>query len=126
MGASIYNFPIEQGASFKLLLTYKDNDGNPINLTGYSARLIWKTTLDVDQTFTTDRAPDSSYSFTIDAATGRILLLLPSQTTNGFNFNSAKYDLELQSPQDLYANGGKQIVRLLYGTITIKKKYSNS
>jgi hypothetical protein len=126
MGASLYNFPIEQGSSFKLSLTYKDVDGNPINLNGYSAKLIWRTTLDADQTFTTENAPNSSYSFTIDGSTGKIILLLPAQTTNDFNFNSAKYDLELKSPQDLYANGGKQTIRILYGTITIKKRYSNS
>jgi hypothetical protein len=126
MGASLYNFPIEQGSSFKLSLTYKDVDGNPINLNGYSAKLIWRTTLDADQTFTTENAPNSSYSFTIDGSTGKIILLLPAQTTNDFNFNSAKYDLELKSPQDLYANGGKQTIRILYGTIIIKKRYSNS
>jgi hypothetical protein len=40
MAATKYNFSIEQGTSFRLSLTYKDKDKNPINITNYCARLI--------------------------------------------------------------------------------------
>lgn len=43
MAASKYDFSIEQGTSFKLSLRYKDAAGVPIDLTGWCARLIWKT-----------------------------------------------------------------------------------
>ena len=42
MAATEYNFPIEQGSSFRLLLTYKDSNGEVIDLSGYCARLTMK------------------------------------------------------------------------------------
>ena len=39
MAAGIYNFKIEQGATTDFELVYKDSDGNPIDLSGYSARM---------------------------------------------------------------------------------------
>ena len=53
-------------------------------------------------------------------------LLLPSDTTNDFDFDSAKYDLELQSDDTFYASGGNYTIRLLYGVITIKQRHSGS
>ena len=62
----------------------------------------------------------------IDTDNSLIVLLLSANYTNSLNFNSAKYDLELQSPQDLYENGGKYTIRLLFGTITIAKRFSQT
>jgi hypothetical protein len=126
MSASNYDFPIEQGSSFRLSLTYKDNDGNVIDLTGYCARLTMKTGTETFKIFTTLNNDYSEYKFTIDGPQGIITLLIPSSSTNSYNFNSAKYDLELQSPQDLYDGGGKYTIRVLYGTITIVKRFSQS
>ena len=56
----------------------------------------------------------------------KINLLFPANTTNGFDFNTAKYDLELQSDEDHYSQGGKFVIRLLYGTVTIQRRYSKS
>lgn len=38
MAASKYDFSIEQGTSFRLAITYKDKDKNPIDITNYCAR----------------------------------------------------------------------------------------
>lgn len=124
MAASKYDFAIEQGSSFKISLIYKDSNGNPINLTNWCARLIWKHS--ITQIFTSNNLDFGLYKFTIDANAGKITLMFPASTTNSFNFPSAKYDLELQSPDDLYAGGGKYSVRLLYGTITIARRFSDS
>lgn len=126
MAASLYNFSIEQGSSFKLLINYKDSDQNPINLTGYCARLTWRSSNGIITVFSTLEAPNSDYSFAIDGPNGSILLLLPISTTNNYNFKTAKYDLELQSPVDLYTEGGKETIRILYGTVTIVKRYSET
>ena len=40
MLAGIYNVNIEQGADWTLDLTWKDDAGDPIDLTGYSARMM--------------------------------------------------------------------------------------
>ena len=126
MAASKYDFTIEQGTSFKISLIYKDNAGNPINLTGWCARLIWKTNTNITQTFSSDNIDYNVYKFTIDDIAGKLTLMMPSSTTNSFNFHTAKYDLELQSPDDLYAGGGKYITRLLFGSVNIVKRFSQA
>tara|TARA_B100001778_G_scaffold330300_1_gene332562 strand:- start:2891 stop:3295 length:405 start_codon:yes stop_codon:yes gene_type:complete len=126
MGASLYNFEIEQGSSFKMSLIYKDSAGAVIDLTDWCARLIWKTSANATQTFDSSNTNKTSYDFNIEGPLGKINLLFPAGTTNGFDFNTAKYDLELQSDEDHYNQGGKYVIRLLYGTVTIQKRYSKS
>lgn len=126
MAASLYDFNIEQGSSFRLSLTYKDSDGNIIDLTGYCARLTMKINSNDFKTFSSLETNYDEYKFTIDGPQGTINLLIPASSTNNYTFNSAKYDLELQSPQDLYSGGGKYTIRVLYGTISIIKRFSQS
>lgn len=124
MPATKYDFNIEQGSSFRLSLVYKDSNGNPIDLTNWCARLIWTTNSNISQTFISTNLDYSVYKFTIDPLLGKLTLMIPPDTTNGFNFNTAKYDLELQSDEDFYIGAGKDIIRLLYGTVTLDKRYS--
>jgi hypothetical protein len=126
MAASKYDFSIEQGSSFKLSLVYKDDNGNPVDLTDWCARLTWKTNTNITQTFSSENIDHSVYKFIIEPLLGKLILLIPASTTNSFNFNTAKYDLELQSDDDLYSGGGKYIIRLLYGNIGIVKRFSQS
>jgi hypothetical protein len=126
MAASKYDFAIEQGTSFKISLVYKDSNGNPINLTNWCARLIWKTNTNTSQTFSSQNIDYSLYKFTIDGVNGKLTLMIPASVTNTYTFSMAKYDLELQSPDDLYASGGKYTIRLLFGTISFVKRFSQS
>jgi hypothetical protein len=126
MAATQYNFNIEQGSSFRLAFTYKDSNGDIIDLTNYCARLTMKIGSEEYKVFSTLETNFDEYKFTIDGPQGTMNLLLPASTTNDYNFNSAKYDLELQSPQDLYVGGGKYTIRILYGTITLIKRFSQS
>jgi hypothetical protein len=126
MAASKYNFAIEQGSSFKLSIKYKDREDNIIPFTGYCARLIWKTNSNVIQTFHSDDAANSNYKFYIDKPNGIITLMLSATYTNSLDFSSAKYDLEIQSSQDLYTNGGKYTIRLIYGSINIIPRFSQT
>lgn len=124
MSAGKYDFSIEQGTSFTLSLVYKDNNGNPVDLTGWCARLVWKSNSGIE-TFTTETT-NPNYRFEIDEINGKLILQFPASITNNFAFNSAKYDLELQSPDDLYNGGGKYTTRILYGTITLIKRFSQT
>ena len=94
-------------------------------MTNYCARLIWKDNCGNTTTFTTG-TNNSIYKFTIDGPNGQILLLIDAATTNDYSFTTAKYDLEIQSPTDLYANGSPETLRILYGTVTLVKRYSQS
>jgi hypothetical protein len=125
MSAGKYDFSIEQGSSFTLSFIYKDEDKNPVDLTGWCARLIWKTNTGTIETFSTETV-NASYRFDIDEPNGKLILQFPASVTNNFNFNSAKYDLELQSDEDLYNSGGKYTTRILYGTITLIKRFSQT
>lgn len=126
MAASRYDFTIEQGSSFRMNLVYKDDNRNIINLTDWCARLTWVTNKNITQVFSTTNLDYNLYKFSIIGNEGKISLLIPADTTNSFNFNTAKYDLELQSPDNLYAEGGKYTTRLLFGVITINKRFSKS
>ena len=124
MAASKYDFSIEQGTSFKLSLIYKDFNNNPIDITNWCARLIWTTEENATQIFSTTNNDYNIYKFSISGPEGRLLLQIPASTTNMFNFNKAKYDLELESPYEMYNGGGKEIIRLIYGTIVISHRFS--
>jgi hypothetical protein len=126
MAASKYDFSIEQGTSFKLSLVYKDSERNPINLTNWCARLIWKTNTNTTQVFSSDNTDHSVYKFDIDDSNGKLILMFPAGTTNGFNFTTAKYDLELRSPDELYNGGGQYTTRILFGTVNIVKRFSQN
>lgn len=126
MPAAEYNFTIEQGGSFKLSLIYKDDNGEPIDITRWCARLVWRTNTNITQVFSTENLDYSVYKFILEGSTGKLTLLLPAHTTNDFAFSTAKYDLELQSHDDYYAEGGKYTIRLLYGSVNILKRKSKS
>jgi hypothetical protein len=126
MSAAQYDFSIEQGSSFRLSLVYKDSNGVAIDITNWCARLIWKTNSNLTQTYSSGNADVSNYKFTIDGPNGKLLLEFPATTTNGFDFTSAKYDLELQSDNDFYSSGGKYTIKLLFGNASIVKRYSKS
>lgn len=132
MAASKYDFAIEQGSSFKLTLVYKDASGTPIDLTNYCVRIIWKTSTGLLQTFSSND-PNSGgvYRLIVNDEVGKITWLIPSYITNQYNFNTTKYDLEIQSDDPFFGSGtemdgGKYTVRLLFGTIKIVKRFSES
>jgi hypothetical protein len=126
MPATQYDFNIEQGSSFKMTLVYKDKDKNVIDLTNWCARLTMKTSNNTTLVFDTTNLDYSVYKFSIDGPNGKITLLIPAETTNIWTFKKARYDLELQSPDDIYSGGGKYTTRLIYGNINIIKRFSLS
>lgn len=126
MSASEYDFKIEQGSTFQIRFYYKDENGDPIDLTGYCARLTWKTNFGIEQSFFTENTDYSVYKFELDEVNGGMVLTLPASTTNAFEFSYAKYDLELQSPDAIYSSDNFYTYRLLYGKATIVKRYSKT
>jgi hypothetical protein len=127
MAASQYDFSIEQGSSFRMTVIYKDANNNPVDIRGWCARIIWTTNLGTTTTFTTENTDPSLYNFTIvNDDSGTVKFELPADVTNSYDFSTAKYDFELQSDDDHYTDGGKYIIRILYGTIDIIKRYSKS
>jgi hypothetical protein len=126
MAASRYDFAIEQGSTFRLSLVYKNSSKNVVDLTGWCARLTWKNNKGQTYIFDTNNTNYSLYKFSIDAPNGKLDLIIPASVTNSYNFSSAKYDLELQSPDPIVAETGDYVTRILFGDIKIAKRYTQS
>lgn len=123
MPAAEYNFPIEKGTAFVIAFEYKDDNNQPINLTNWCARLRWleDQSSPITRTFVTNTR-NASYEFTIDPLSGKIILKIPASETLLYSFGAARYDLELQEPNDLYSGGGKKVFRILQGTISLVQR----
>jgi hypothetical protein len=121
MPAAEYNFSIEKGTAFVIAFEYRDDQQIPIDITNWCARLRWiedQAENPTIRTFTTNTR-NNEYEFVIDPKLGKIILKIPAAITAQYNFNSARYDFELQEPNDLYSGGGKKIFRILQGTVSL-------
>lgn len=49
MPAGVYNFTIEQGATFRRPFTLKDSEGNPLDLTNFTARMHIRPEVDAEE-----------------------------------------------------------------------------
>ena len=112
MSAGIYKIEVEQGATFTLPATWKINS-NPVNLTGYTARLQVRTN-------GTGRIPSnililsitSDDNITLGGDNGSIEVYLSPTDTAGIAEGRYAYDLELEAP-----NG--HVTRLLKGQFIV-------
>lgn len=103
------NLTFPQGATWSLALTWNDDGGDPINLTGYTARMHVRKSYDAA---TTVVALTSGSGITLGGAAGTITLSVSATTTGGVPASTYVYDLELES-------GGGQVTRLVEGTLTV-------
>ena len=106
--AGSYNFTIEQGATFNLLMTWRI-DNVAVNLTGYTARL--QARIDVDETETI-LSLTTGAGITLGGAAGTITLDQTATQTALLPKGEYVYDLELQS-------SGGVVTRLLQGELNI-------
>ena len=128
MAAGRYSFTIEQGATLSFELQYKDEDGNPINLSGYSGKMQIRTSIDAvtaSLTLSSSLQPDgtglnfSGSGGSKDPKSGSIGIYIASCTSSMLNFDgTAYYDLEI------YSGSGNcpYTVRLLEGQIQLSKE----
>jgi len=107
--AGIYNSVIDQGATFTINIVYNDSNNNPVNLTGYTARmqLREKYTSVAVLTLTTENG-----GLTITPLTGNIAVLATATQTEAIEAAYYLYDLELTS--------GFEITRLIQGQLTVR------
>ena len=131
MSAGQYNFTIEQGTTVDFEITYTDPTGAPINLTGYSGAMQIRSNYADNSpvtyaTLSSSLQPDGTgLNFSGSArmglkppTSGTIGVFISACSSSNFNFNVAKYDLELYLP-------GAQcpiVSRLLEGQIRLSKE----
>jgi hypothetical protein len=120
MPAADYNFTIEKGTAFVIAFEYRDDLNVPVNITNWCARIRWieDQTTPITRTFITNTR-SYEYEFTIEPLIGKVLLKIPAAQTALYDFSTARYDFELQEPNDLYTGGGKKVFRILQGSVAL-------
>ena len=110
MSAGTLDLFVEQGATFSYTLTLTDSAGAPVNLTGYTARMQMRRSV---------QSPDILISLTtangrlvITPLTGVITMTISATDTAALNFQSAVYDLEIES-------AGGIVTRLIEGKVRL-------
>lgn len=110
MTAATHDITIEQGATFRLNLLWKDSTNAPINLTGYTARMQVRRKYN-DPTallnFTTENG-----AIVLGGSAGTIQVTGLATLTDDLPAKPAVYDLELVS-------AGGVVTRLVQGSVTI-------
>jgi hypothetical protein len=109
MAAGKYDITIERGATFSLVLTYKDSTDALINLTGYTARMQIRRKIG-DATFLLELTTENG-RIALGGALGTITLSASAATTNELA-GSGVYDLEIIS-------SGGQVTRVIEGKVHI-------
>lgn len=105
--AGTLHITIEQGATFKPVMTWKDQNGALIDLTGYTARMQIRET--VESTVVIYEATTANGKLILGGALGTITFDFPATDTAGLSFDEAVYDLELDA--------GGIVTRLLKGDV---------
>ena len=127
MSAGKYSFTIEQGATFTLELQYKDGDGVPIDLTGYSGSMQIRPTVTsptVILTLSSSLKSDgtglnfSGSNGNMPRSSGSIGIYISSCTSSMLEFSQAYYDLEI------YSGSGNcpYTVRLIEGQVRLSNE----
>lgn len=110
--AATYNLAIEQGADYQRQLTWFDDAGLPVNLTGWTAKMQLRTKASSE---TVLLELTHTGGITLGGTNGTILIQINNTTTASFGFVSAVYDLELTS-------GSGQVTRLLQGSVSVSRE----
>lgn len=128
MSAGKYNFVIEQGTTFQLNLQYKDSNGDPVDLSGFSGRMQIRPTVSsntVYLTLSSSLNPDgtglnfSGSNNDQPPSSGSIGIYIASCTSSMLTFDgTAYYDLEIYS-----GSGACPITtRLIEGQVQLSKE----
>ncbi len=111
---SSQNFPlvIPQGATYIRTIEYLDSDEEAINLTGYTALMQFRNTVESEGDPIIELST-SDGTITITALTGLITISIPASTTEALdNALEMVYDLFIYSPTNI-------ATRLLAGNATV-------
>ena len=111
--AGRYDFEVDQGTAFDAIVAYKQEDGSPVDVTGYTAKMIVRDYIGGAALLTLTNGS----GLTIGNAEGFVQVVMTATQTAAFTFNKAVYDLEVYP-----AGAAADAVKLLRGTITLNKE----
>jgi hypothetical protein len=111
MSAGIHNLTIEQGATFRRVITWKNSSGTAINLTGFSARMQVRERIDDADVIL--ELTTANGRITLGGVLGTITMVAQDEVTTTLpEIRKGVYDLELES-------AGGEVTRLLRGSVEI-------
>ncbi|NDB59460.1 hypothetical protein EB001_13565 [bacterium] len=87
------NWEVDQNTTFTFVVEYQDNLGNPIDLTGSSAKLQVRDTKGGSKLAFTLTSP--SGGIVIDASNGKLTIRMTPTQTNKLFYPKSSYDLML-------------------------------
>ena len=111
MAAGVYDIMCEQGATFRKTFTWLDENEQPINLTGCSARMQVRSAYKSTSTWLS-LTSGSGGGLTLEALTGTITMVITATTSAALPINKGVYDLEV-----VQTNG--EVTRLLQGSFIV-------
>ena len=103
--AGIYNIIADQGATFSRTITWKNSSGQPVNLTGYSARMQVRKTVASGEALVSMTTQNNR--ITLGGALGTVAISCPASEMD-FEAGEWVYDLEVES-------GAGVVSRLIMG-----------
>ena len=124
MAAGKYSFTIEQGATVDFEIAYKDSNGNPINLTGYQARMQLRPSPGSNTLYislSSSLAADgtglnlSGSGGLKPPTSGTIGVYISAVSSSQLSFDLASYDLEL-------ASSDGTVTRILEGKVKLSQE----
>ena len=109
MAAANYDLYIEQGATFTLQLVWKDDEGTPIDITGYSARMQIRRNYGSEPVISLA----DGEGLVLGNTAGTIEITITDEQTEAITITSGRYDLELEF--------GGVVTRLIEGLVDISR-----
>ena len=106
------NFEVDQNATFSFIIEYKDNNGNPIDLDGSSAKLQVRDTAGGSKLAFSLTSPNGG--IIIDEPSGKLTIkMTPTQTSKLF-YPKSSYDI-------MVTDSNLNKTKLLEGFITLSR-----
>lgn len=112
MTAGKLDFIIEQGATFRRVISWKNDADVPFDLTDYTARMQVRAHLSSPIPIITLTTENDG--LTIDGEDGQLVLTISAEATDDLTLNDGVYDLEVESPEGV-------VTRLLQGRVIIER-----
>lgn len=130
MAAGYYTFILEQGTTVDFRITYKDSNGNPVDLTNYDARMqireapggsvlyaTLSSSLDPITGTGLNMTPISG-GIVLPKSSGSIGIYIAAISSSAFTFDEAYYDIEIVSGSCPSAT----VNRILQGKIKLSRE----
>lgn len=105
-----YDITVYQGGTFSQQFTWRDQNNAPVNLTGYTARMMARASVDSASPFVTLTTENGGIA--LGGAAGTITLAMSAAQTAALAAQNGVYDLELVS-------GSGAVSRLLAGNLFV-------